>query len=49
VEPPGSEWQIRPQAPPSLRFSGLPFRKGALHERGGGNVTEKRTFVKERR
>jgi hypothetical protein len=44
--PPGSGWQIRPQAPPSLRPSGLPFRKGALDERGGGYVTETKTIVK---
>jgi len=41
-EPPGSGWQIRPQAPPSLRLSGLPFRKGALDERGGGVCNQKR-------
>src|SRR6185437_832692 len=42
-------WQIRPRAPPSLRFSGLPFRKGALHERGSGYVTIMGTNVKDRR
>ena len=31
---------------PRVRLSGLPFRKGALTERGDGNVTEMGTYVK---
>jgi hypothetical protein len=34
-EPPGSGWQIRPQAAPAPLFRHA-FRKGALHERGDG-------------
>ena len=45
-EPPGSGLaNPRAGTSPRFRLSGLPFRKGALHERGGLYVTETRTNV----
>ena len=45
--PPGSGSAYpRAGTAPRFRLSGLPFRKGALHERGDGNVTEQGTKIK---
>jgi hypothetical protein len=45
-EPPGSGWQIRPRAPPSLRISGLPSGKAPSMSEAISHVTEKETNVK---
>ena len=43
---PGADGIRRAGTAPRFRLSGLPFRKGALCERGGGDVTDMGTDVK---
>ena len=47
-EPPGSGWHIRPQAPPPLRFSGMPSGKAPSMSEVVTYVTEMGTIVKSR-